>query len=95
MVSQKHGFVFENMIRERFQLPSETNNTNTHDIPKNQNIFDDNENISIKTTKDTGIMCGDILRFFSYNMNEKNTILVIKYNQIGSNKCVEEIFEIL
>ena len=94
--SQKHGFIWENNIRETvFLLSSETNDTNIHDIPCDQNPFDSNENISIKTTGSNTIYCGDILRFFNYNFNtHKNTILVIKYRQISGNKTIQNIYEI-
>ncbi len=93
--SQKHGFLFENNIRERvFDLPTETNNTDTHDIPKDKNKYNNNENVSIKTTKSTTICCSDILRFYNYDFNEKNTIVVVKYEQTDTHKTVKRIYEI-
>ena len=93
--SQKHGFTFENSIRvEIFDLPSEKNNTDKHDIPKHKNKYNKNENCSIKTTGSKTIFCGDILRFYNYDFNENNIIIVIKYKQIEAEKIVENIYEI-
>ena len=56
--------MIENEIRRVvFKLPEESNNTDTHDIPANKNIFDKGENISIKSSKNGTIYCGDIVRF--------------------------------
>jgi hypothetical protein len=93
--SQKHGFTFENSVREQvFEIPSETNNTDRHDIPKHKNHFDENENCSIKTTGSMTICCGDILRFYDYDFNEKNTIIVIVYKQTALEKIIKCIYEI-
>lgn len=93
--SQKHGFTWENNIREDvFNLPIHNNDTDTHDIPKNKNGYDDNENCSIKTTGSNLICCGDILRFYGYNFEETNTIIVIKYKQTDREKIIENIYEI-
>lgn len=93
--SQIHGFTFENSIRENvFNLPSESNNTDIHDIPKNKNIFNINENCSIKTTGSHTICCGDIIRFYNYNFDEQNTIIVVKYEQTQYEKIVKNIYEI-
>lgn len=93
--SQNHGFRFENDIRSKvFNLPIENNNTDMHDIPKDKNKYNKNENCSIKTSGSWTIYCGDILRFYSYNLEEKNTIIIIKYKQKGSEKIIENIYEI-
>lgn len=93
--SQKHGFDIENSVRkEIFDLPTELNNTDKHDIPKNKNIYNENENCSIKTTTNKTICCGDILRFHGYDMTEKNTIIVIMLEQIENRKIVKRIYEI-
>lgn len=93
--SQKHGFDFENEIRTKvFDLKPETNNTDIHDIPHTQNKFDKNENISIKVTKNPkSVECGDILRFFDYDFNFKNTIIVGKWKQL--NQYTKKIYEIV
>ena len=85
--SQSAGFKFENEVKEKvFGLNPETNNTDIHDIDHTRNIFDPNENISIKSTKSNTICCSDIMRFFSYDFEKKNTIIVIKYKQEGIHK---------
>lgn len=93
--SQNHGFKFENSVREKvFDLQGEMNNTETHDIPKHKNNYDENENCSIKTTGSGTICCGDLLRFYNYNFQERNTIIVIKYKQTHTEKVIENIYEI-
>ena len=93
--SQKHGFTFENSTREQiFDLPIEKNNTDKHDIPKHKNKYNKNENCSIKTTGSATICCSDILRFYNYDFNENNTIIVIKYKQTETEKIVQSIYEI-
>ena len=94
--SQSHGFILaENPIRELvFNLPQESNNTDTHDIPSEKNKFDSNENISIKATGGLTIDCGDILRFFNYDMKNKNTIICVEYRQIVDKKVIKKIYEI-
>ena len=93
--SQNHGFVFENEIRTRvFGLSSVANDTAKHDIPKEQNKFCPNENISIKMTGKDDIACGDILRFFDYDFDEINTLIVGRYAQKGTEKLVYNVCEI-
>tara|TARA_B100000497_G_scaffold39462_1_gene46107 strand:- start:983 stop:1717 length:735 start_codon:yes stop_codon:yes gene_type:complete len=93
--SQKHGFVIENEIKSKvFDLPKEKNNTKIHDIPKEDNKFNDQENISIKSTKSNNIDCGDILRFFNYNFTDINTIIILNYEQNGDFKDIKKIYEV-
>ena len=93
--SQKHGFTFENSCRkEIFEIDIESNNTDKHDIPKEKNKYNKNENCSIKTTGSNIVCCGDILRFYGYNFEEINTIIVIKYEQTNTEKIVKNIYEI-
>jgi hypothetical protein len=94
--SQSHGFILaEYPIREKvFGIPPESNNTDTHDIPCEKNKFDPNENISIKATGGLYIDCGDILRFFNYDMKKKNTIICVKYVQTLDKKMIKKIYEI-
>jgi hypothetical protein len=93
--SQSHGFVFENEIRHKvFGLSTHTNDTNTHDISKKNNRFDLTENISIKTTGKNDVCCGDILRFYEYDFQDKNTIILGKYVQTTEHKKITEILEI-
>jgi hypothetical protein len=93
--SQNHGFKFEAMIREKvFDLQPNSNDTNIHDIPCQDNKFNPNENISIKTTGSNSICCGDILRFYNYDFRQVNTIIVISYKQIEDYKIIQNIYEI-
>lgn len=93
--SQESGFKFENLIKSYiFNLPEDINNTDLHDIPKEKNIFNKDENISIKSTLSNTIYCGDIINFYNYNFDEKNTIILIKYYQINRKKKIEKIYEI-
>lgn len=87
--SQLHGFIIENEIRQKvFGLPAESNNTDIHDITLSD------ENISVKTVGGNTIYCGDIERFFSYDFSEKQTIVVVKYQQVETTKKIVDIFEI-
>ena len=93
--TQEHGFVFENEIKRKiFNLPEERNNTSTHDIPRSKNIFDSSENVSLKTTGSSTLYLGDVLRFFNYSFDQKNTIIVVRYSQIGVVKIVDCVYEI-
>lgn len=93
--SQKHGFLFECMITTIvFCLDYEENRTDKYDIPCEKNKFDSNENVSIKTFKNNNLDCADILRFFNYDFDKKNTIILIKYKQCGNKKIIEKIIEV-
>ena len=93
--SQGHGFRFENSTRASiFDMSPENNNTDKHDIPKEKNKYDKNENCSIKTTGSTTICCGDLGSYNDYNFDEKNTLIVIKYKQEGPYKILLCIYEI-
>ena len=95
MQSQKHGFVFENCIKETvFGIPYEKNNTDKYDVPCEKNCLNNNENISIKTTGGKGIDCSDIIRFYNYDFDKDNKIIVIKYFQCGDDKTIKNIYEI-
>ena len=93
--SQSHGFIWENEIREKvFELPCYKNDTNKYDILAKDNKWDNNENISIKTSKTDNVDCGDIIRFFDYDFSKINTIIVIRYFQKEEYKCIKEMIEI-
>jgi len=94
MQSQKHGFTWENEIKNKvYGLPIEKNNTETHDIQRTKNKVED-ANVSIKTTVSGTVCCGDVLRFYDYNFNETNTIIIINYKQEGTEKVIKEIIEV-
>jgi hypothetical protein len=96
--SQSHGFIYENIIRHCvFNIPIEKNDTNKHDISCDQNRFDSNENISIKTTSQNKIDCGDILNIWNYHKDledKKQTFMIIKYEQKGNYKVIKAIYEV-
>lgn len=92
--SQSHGLYWDSEIREKiFNLPPCINDTTKYDISSGQNKFDNNENISIKTSGNNNIDCGDILRFYDLDNCKKLTIILIKYKQIGNTKQINEILE--
>lgn len=92
--SQAHGLFWDNEIRIGFGLPACINDTTKYDIPCEQNRFDSNENISIKTSGNNNIDCGDILRFYELDTTKKLTIILIRYKQTGNVKTIVEIIEI-
>ena len=93
--SQKHGFIFENIIRTKvFSLPEEKNDKNTHDIYKALNRFNNNENISIKSSCGKNVDCGDISRFFSYDFKSLNTMIIVRYKQEDTVKKLVECIEL-
>jgi hypothetical protein len=94
--SQHHGFYFENEIKSKvFHLNPNVNDTKKHDIECSENILNPNENISIKLTSGLNIDCGDIIRFYSYDFQYKNTIIVGFYNQVNENeKKIYQVMEI-
>ena len=99
--SQAHGFAFEREIREKvFGLSGKSNYTGTHDIPKSDNKFDPNENISIKTAQlssrgNATVCLGSAARISAYSSESKHTAIVVVYTQQGPSKVVAEILEIL
>lgn len=94
--SQAHGFRWENEIKEKvFGLGIEKNNTDKHDICCSNNKYNPNETISIKTTGNTSIDCGDILRFYDYDFSKKHTICCVEYKQVTvDTKRISRIYEI-
>ena len=94
--SQAHGFRWENEIKEKvFGLAIEKNNTDKHDICCSNNKYNSNETISIKTTGNTTIDCGDILLFYDYDFTKKHTICCVEYRQMSvDTKRISGIYEI-
>jgi hypothetical protein len=75
--SQSHGLIYDNMIRVNvFKLPPCKNDTKKYDVCCSENIFDNEENISIKTSGNKNIDCGDILRFYDLEEGKKVTIIL-------------------
>lgn len=94
--SQCHGFYFENEIRHNmFQLPKTKNDTKTHDILHNENKYNSNETISIKTTNSKMLCLGDMLRFYDYDFEKFiHTIIIIKYTNNNNMNKITEIIQI-
>jgi hypothetical protein len=93
--SQAHGLFWDNEIREKvFCLPSCKNDTKKYDIECTENKFNSNENISIKTSSNNNIDCGDILRFYNGEFTNKYTIILLRYIQLDNVKKIKEIIEI-
>ena len=93
--SQAHGLFWDNEIREKvFGLSSCKNDTKKYDICCNENKFNSLENVSIKTSSNNNIDCGDILRFFNGDFTNKYTIILIRYTQISDTKVIKEIIEL-
>ena len=93
--SQHHGFVFENQIRTKvFGMTSENNDTGKHDIPKDKNKLNSNENVSIKMSGKSDICCGDILRFYDYDFADENTMIIGQYTQNATQKTITRIIEL-
>ena len=94
--SQSHGFIWELQVKRKvFDIKTSSNNdTNVHDIPSLQNKFNKNEEVGIKVIGGKIIYCSDIARFFTYDFEKQNTIIVIQYNQDGKFKVINKIYEI-
>lgn len=93
--SQGHGLFWDNEIRQKvFNLPPCKNDTVKYDICCSDNIFNPTENISIKTSCNNNIDCGDIIRFFNGDFTNKYTIILIRYLQVCDTKKIKEIIEI-
>lgn len=93
--SQSHGLFWDNEIRVKvFGLNQCKNDTKKYDIDFSENKFDPNENISIKTTCNNNICCGDIIRFYNGSFDKKYTIILIRYLQTQDKKEIKEIIEI-
>lgn len=93
--SQSHGLFWDSEIRFKvFGLNQCINDTKKYDIEAEENKFDHLENISIKTSSNNNIDCGDILRFFDGDFSKSYTIILIRYEQKINTKCVKEIIEI-
>ncbi len=92
--SQSHGFFWENHIKTKiFGITEKSSYTCIHDISKEQNPFDDSENISIKTMGGDTLFLGSALRIFEYSPDEKHTCMVIVYRQREDKKTVSRVVE--
>ena len=88
--SQEFGFHMENLVRVMIhELQPKSNDTGIHDIPEEDNQFN-KETESIKTTGMNSIDCGDVLRFYGYDMKDQHVMVVFRYKQIGPKRKVHE-----
>ena len=93
--SQLHGFAWEDEIkRSAFRMETSVNYTGAHDIPKEFNIFNANENISVKTTGSGTVCMGDALRLFRYSPDEKHTCILVRYKQEADRKVLTSTYEL-
>jgi len=93
--SQAHGLFWDSEVRQIvFGLPACINDTTKYDVCCENNKYNTNENISIKTSGNNNIDCGDILRFYDGDFDKKYTIILIRYKQNDDNKNIREILEI-
>jgi len=93
--SQSHGLFWDSEIREKvFGLPACKNDTKKYDVGCTENKFNSKENVSIKTSSNNNIDCGDILRFYDGDFENRYTIILIRYRQTGNVKQIKEIIEI-
>ena len=92
--SQAHGLFWDSEIRQKvFDLPECKNDTKKFDIDCVNNKYNPNENISIKTSGNKNIDCGDILRFYDRDVLDI-TMILISYKQTNNHKTILEIIEI-
>jgi len=96
MESQRHGFLIENEIRTKvFGVTEKGKYTDIHDIDKRNNIYNPNENISIKSITGNGSLCmGCPRRIFLYPESETHTCIIVKLKQDSDKKLITEVFEI-
>lgn len=93
--SQSHGLFWDSEIRQKvFGLPECKNDTQKYDVSCSKNKFNPQENISIKTSGNSNIDCGDIMRFYDRDDETNITIILVRYEQINNKKRIKEIIEI-
>ena len=95
MASQQHGFDIEDDIKRNvFKLDKKYPYTAIHDIRAEDNPFDSNENISIKTTTRSTVDFGSPLRIFNYSREQKHTAIIVILKQSENIKRIHRIVEI-
>lgn len=93
--SQKHGFLWESEIKTNvFGLTGLDTYTAVHDIDRNRNNLNPNENVSIKTTGNATLCMGDALRVFDYEDGVEHTCIAIQYEQREQQKVLTSVYEI-
>lgn len=93
--SQQHGFLWESEIKTKvFGLTGPDPYTAVHDIDRNRNTLNPNENVSIKTTGSTTLCMGDALRVFDYEPGVEHTCIAIQYGQRDQQKVLTSVYEL-
>jgi len=93
--NQEFGFVIDNeIVTKVFQAPRGAY-TSVHDVPKEHNPFNKNENVSIKSVSEAGSPgMGSALRIWDYDQSENHTAIIVVYVQRGDRKVVTRVVEV-
>ena len=92
--NQDFGFIIDNeVVTKVFNAPRGAY-TSIHDVSKEHNKFDENENASIKSVAEKGCPgMGSVLRIWDYDPTEKHTAIIVVYAQRGDHKVVTRVVE--
>jgi hypothetical protein len=93
--NQQHGFLWESDIKIKvFGLTGPTPYTAVHDVDRDRNALNPNENVSLKTTGGETVCMGDALRVFAYEAGCEHTGIVVQYDQTADQKVLKRVYEI-
>lgn len=93
--SQQHGFLWESEIKTKvFGLTGPDPYTAVHDVDRNRNTLNSNENVSIKTAGNTTLCMGDALRVFDYETGVEHTCVALQYVQREQRKILTSVYEL-
>jgi hypothetical protein len=93
--NQRHGFLWETEIKTKvFNLAGFDPYTATHDVPRDRNTLNPNENVSIKTTGSDTLCMGDARRVFTYEGGVDHTCIAVRYAQEGERKVLKQVYEL-
>lgn len=98
MESQKHGFIFEKIALESYcgvnwkslQLTNRRY-TAIHDLPKEYNPLNQNQNISVKSTGSNNICGGNPFRYIEQEFNNDDITIIIQYGQENDYKVIKYV----
>ena len=92
---QRHGNKFEEIVlKDIFGInKGDINYTNCFDLPCSMNSIGD-FNLSIKTTKNNTVCCGDYKNYLNYEDNNPYHSLIMFYQQVDNRKIIKEILYI-
>ena len=93
--NQDFGFIIDSeVVTNVFNAPRGAY-TSIHDVPKEHNPFDKNENVSVKSVSEKGSPgMGSALRIWDYDPTEKHTAIIVVYVQTGDRKVITRVVEI-